>query len=575
MYKQDINKHNPLGQKGYLAEAYANLMNNMWRGKNRAVSASALKKRIVVNAGQFSGYGQHDSQELIMYMLDGLNEDLNRIKKKPYVEVKEYPNMPDEELSKKRWDEYIMRNKSIITDIFIGQLRSRLVCPLCKKISIAFDPFMILNVPIPQFHFMSLMYVPSDFTKAPLLIKVKLLLNTLLSEVDELLRDALKATKNDLISYAIVKDRGIYRQVSLDTVCTSINKNIIYVYHMILPENTLTYDLLEVRIRYVSIGVIYNSTYPCDFPLLFPVPLNNTAQQIKLDIFKRLIPFTTNPKSLSTIEEISNCYKKCFIANGVLKPYTVSILNNRKKTGTFRTTYENCEYCNKGHSNNCPFEFDDDKIEYKDIIEKIKGKRPFIIDVLINHKSKFIQSERIQKHLNETNKSIRELDMVSNCNTKITLYDCLECFSNEEQLDEHNMWHCPTCKKHVMATKKMNLYKLPNVIVIHLKRFRSTSEGRYMNSSKIGSYIEYPMKNLDMKKYTMGPEANSNECLYDLFAVSKHSGGLSGGHYVATCYNTIANSWFYFNDSSVTKANQNDVVSSEGYVLFYRKVNTK
>ena len=231
-------------------------------------------------------------QELIMYMLDGLNEDLNRIKKKPYVEVKEYPNMPDEELSKKRWDEYIMRNKSIITDIFIGQLRSRLVCPLCKKISIAFDPFMILNVPIPQFHFMSLMYVPSDFTKAPLLIKVKLLLNTLLSEVDELLRDALKATKNDLISYAIVKDRGIYRQVSLDTVCTSINKNIIYVYHMILPENTLTYDLLEVRIRYVSIGVIYNSTYPCDFPLLFPVPLNNTPQQIKLDIFKRLISQT-------------------------------------------------------------------------------------------------------------------------------------------------------------------------------------------------------------------------------------------------------------------------------------------
>jgi len=44
---------------------------------------------------EFSGYQQQDSQELMAFLLDGLHEDLNRIKKKPYVETKEANNRPD------------------------------------------------------------------------------------------------------------------------------------------------------------------------------------------------------------------------------------------------------------------------------------------------------------------------------------------------------------------------------------------------------------------------------------------------------------------------------------------------
>ena len=46
-------------------------------------------------APQFSGYQQQDSQELMAFLLDGLHEDLNRIKKKPYVELKDANNRPD------------------------------------------------------------------------------------------------------------------------------------------------------------------------------------------------------------------------------------------------------------------------------------------------------------------------------------------------------------------------------------------------------------------------------------------------------------------------------------------------
>lgn len=47
-------------------------------------------------APQFSGYQQQDSQELMAFLLDGLHEDLNRIKKKPYVELKDADDRPDD-----------------------------------------------------------------------------------------------------------------------------------------------------------------------------------------------------------------------------------------------------------------------------------------------------------------------------------------------------------------------------------------------------------------------------------------------------------------------------------------------
>ena len=47
-------------------------------------------------APQFSGYQQQDSQELLAFLLDGLHEDLNRVKKKPYVEIPDHGGRPDE-----------------------------------------------------------------------------------------------------------------------------------------------------------------------------------------------------------------------------------------------------------------------------------------------------------------------------------------------------------------------------------------------------------------------------------------------------------------------------------------------
>ena len=84
-YVSQINKTNPLGTKGELSTFFAKMLQNLWFGTESAFAPTKLKKAIGKFQPMFSGYNQHDSSELINYLLDGLHEDLNRVKEKPYV----------------------------------------------------------------------------------------------------------------------------------------------------------------------------------------------------------------------------------------------------------------------------------------------------------------------------------------------------------------------------------------------------------------------------------------------------------------------------------------------------------
>src|SRR6266702_4407881 len=57
----------------------------------------------------------------------------------------------------------------------------------------------------------------------------------------------------------------------------------------------------------------------------------------------------------------------------------------------------------------------------------------------------------------------------------ISLQDCLDEFTREEELGEDDPWYCPQCKKHQQATKKFDLWSVPDVLVVHLKRFSRSS----------------------------------------------------------------------------------------------------
>ncbi|ORX47413.1 cysteine proteinase [Hesseltinella vesiculosa] len=148
-YKTDLNRDNPLGMGGEIAENYGTLIERLWSGTVASLAPRDFKYTIGRFNPTFTGYQQHDSQELLAFLLDGLHEDLNRILKKPYIEMPDFDDKPDDEVANTTWKYHKARNDSIIVDLFQGQFKSRLICSVCDKVSVTFDPFMYLSLPLP------------------------------------------------------------------------------------------------------------------------------------------------------------------------------------------------------------------------------------------------------------------------------------------------------------------------------------------------------------------------------------------------------------------------------------------
>ncbi|CAJ0915485.1 4802_t:CDS:10 [Entrophospora sp. SA101] len=155
-YKYHINKVNPLGTKGALADAFATLIRVLWNGQYPIVSPVTFKQAIGKFAPHFSGTDQQDSQEFLAYLLDGLHEDLNIVKAKPNIraltrkEEESMEDLPIQIASVLEWDRYMMRNSSIVVSLFQGQFRNQLKCLSCKKTSTTYNTFMYLSLPIPK-----------------------------------------------------------------------------------------------------------------------------------------------------------------------------------------------------------------------------------------------------------------------------------------------------------------------------------------------------------------------------------------------------------------------------------------
>ena len=161
-------------------------------------------------------------------------------------------------------------------------------------------------------------------------------------------------------------------------------------------------------------------------------------------------------------------------------------------------------------------------------------------------------------------------------NNETTIFDCLDRFQHEEMLSGNDKWYCPRCKDHVSALKKIQIYKLPEYLIVHFKRF--SHQGRN-SSRKISKTIEFPLENFDMSQYCKELANKSlkscEKISYNLYAISNHIGSLNGGHYTAFCKNPIQQQWYLFDDRTFEKVSDlKNMVGSSAYVLFY-KLNTK
>lgn len=184
--------------------------------------------------------------------------------------------------------------------------------------------------------------------------------------------------------------------------------------------------------------------------------------------------------------------------------------------------------------------------------------------------------ERFNVHVDPSLPSPEERQAASK--KTITLEDCLEEFCREERLGEDDLWYCPNCKKHQQATKQFQIWKVPDVLVVHLKRF---SNSRLLRD-KIDAMVDFPVEGLDLSKRVgeklfwdelerdedhtlegidMGDIAHEG-MIYDLFAVDEHLGGMGGGHYRAHALNADDNQWYWYDDAHVSKCRAEDAVVS-------------
>ncbi|CAF1240065.1 unnamed protein product [Didymodactylos carnosus] len=147
----------------------------------------------------------------------------------------------------------------------------------------------------------------------------------------------------------------------------------------------------------------------------------------------------------------------------------------------------------------------------------------------------------------------------------LTLNYLLDDFFQEANLDGD--YYCSLCNQITTAKQKSDLcFPLPQVFIIQLKRFTYND-----SNEKIDTFIDYPLNNLDLSRYTTASQS-SNDCLYDLMAVSNHQGSLGGGHYTAVA-RKVNNKWFSFNDQYFEEIPSNlirqKVITKNAYVLIY------
>lgn len=113
----------------------------MWGAQYNFVSPILFREALIKFAPQFKGSEQHDSQEFLNFLLDGIHEDCNLITKRPVPppesaeEEERFEKLPDWKASGIAWERYLERNSSVVVSLFQGQYRSRLTCLTCDAVS--------------------------------------------------------------------------------------------------------------------------------------------------------------------------------------------------------------------------------------------------------------------------------------------------------------------------------------------------------------------------------------------------------------------------------------------------------
>uniref|UniRef100_A0A674DNP2 Ubiquitin carboxyl-terminal hydrolase n=1 Tax=Salmo trutta TaxID=8032 RepID=A0A674DNP2_SALTR len=553
-YNDELNEDNPLGMKGEIAKAYAEITKQSWSGKYSYVTPRPFKTQVGRFAPQFSGYQQQDSHELLAFLLDGLHEDLNRIRKKPYILLKDAKGRPDKVVAEEAWENHIKRNDSIIVDIFHGLFKSTLVCPVCAKVSVTFDPFCYLTLPLPmkKERTLEVYLVRLDPLAKPTKCKLTVPKVGYISDLCTSLSMLSGVPAEKMIVTDIYNHRFHRIFATNENLSSIMERDDIYVFEVavnLLEDTDHVVIPVHLREKYKQSGYNHTSTPLFGQPFLITVP--RTLSEDKL--YNMLLVH------LWWVTHI--CSKTCCCyASGGLHTHTHTLTCEME-------TDEQDGDDESSQDQELPSENDNSQSE-----DSVGGGD----NELENGVGLGGENSGTKGHQNQISTTMEDkkrlftfqFNNMGKMDFSLIKEEPRQIRFNEGHLrlsGKMGILHTDFEKHESMEYKpqKKAFFKLKDyltsycqVLVVHLKRF---SYSRYMRD-KLDSLVDFPLGDMEMSEFLIDP--NAGPCRYDLIAVSNHYGGMGGGHYTAYAKNKDDDKWYNFDDSSVSPANKDQIVLS-------------
>uniref|UniRef100_A0A8D2PGZ4 ubiquitinyl hydrolase 1 n=1 Tax=Zosterops lateralis melanops TaxID=1220523 RepID=A0A8D2PGZ4_ZOSLA len=538
----ELNRTNPIGMKGHMAKCYGDLVQELWSGTQKNIAPLKLRWTIAKYAPRFNGFQQQDSQELLAFLLDGLHEDLNRVHDKPYVELKDSDGRPDWEVAAEAWENHLRRNRSIVVDLFHGQLKSQVKCKTCGHISVRFDPFNFLSLPLPMDSYMHLeiTVIKLDGT-TPVRYGLRLNMDEKYTGLKKQLSE-LCGLKPEQILLAEVHSSNIKNFPQDNQKVRLSVSGFLCAFEIPIPgsptsaaspvqtetstgpsANGTPNILMNGDVSKPSLipNGMPNTVVPCgtersppswtlnghvpslcdspctgyiiavhrkmmrtelyflssqkNRPSLFGMPLivPCTVHTRKRDLYDAVWIQVSRLASPLPPQEASNHAQDCDDSMGYQYPFTLRVVQKDGNSCAWCPWYRFCRGC---------------KIECTEDRACV-GNAYIAVDW--DPTALHLRYQTSQERIVEEHESVEQSRRAQA--EPINLDSCLRAFTSEEELGEDEMYYCSKCKTHCLATKKLDLWRLPPILIIHLKRFQFVN-GRWIKSQKI---VKFPRENFD------------------------------------------------------------------------------
>ncbi|KAG7459927.1 hypothetical protein MATL_G00215900 [Megalops atlanticus] len=588
-----------LQERGEVTEQLSGLVRALWTFEYTPQHSREFKNAVSRNALQYRGNAQHDAQEFLLWLLDRVHEDLNNIahpSSRPSIKP------PLEDDGGLEGPSFPLSAGSVVQELFQAQYRSSLTCPHCQKQSNTFDPFLCISLPIPLPHTRPLYITVVYQGKCShcMRIGVAVPLSSTVSRLREAVSLETKIPSEQIVLTEMYYD-GFHRSFCNDDDDLSIIQESDSIFAFETPE---TFKMENIRAQRGSLLANLNQNN-----LKYGTELSRTPSFMQ----GAMLPPVTNKNTGSDKIILLICNRTCYGHQGrrfghpfvlhlertvtwdVLQKEILEKMRHLLRPGVFiqvgpfslrvvgvvgityllpqeerplchptvERAYRSCGQGGPPH--------------VKIVVEWDKETK----DYLFGHTEEEYtpDAESVRLHRDHHNHP-----------QACTLAQCFQLYTKEEQLALDDAWRCPHCKQLQQGRIKLSLWTLPDILILHLKRFRQEGDRRV----KMQNMVKFPLMGLDMAPHMVKRSQSSwslpshwspwrrpyglgrdpQDYLYDLYAVCNHHGTMHGGHYTAYCKNSIDGQWYCFDDSDVQPMSEEDVCKQTAYILFYQRRTT-